>query len=269
MSTLCTRRKNISDNPEQFVFFDDGAKYNGKIIDLTEKIAGVTEGLKECKSFQSVVVIKRFDAPCDTSSIANTERLEAFLGPSRETTPPPIVRVGFQDPLVVYYSSGTTGTPKAIVHGVGPILLSSKKDGVLHRDVKPNQTALQYTTTGWIMYLGSIMHLLIGGHAILYDGSPFAPDLKVLLRVIEQQKVNILGISPRWLGELMKNRIVPKDEVDLSTLKRVTSTGMVLPDQTFEWFYDVAFPKQTQLCNFTGGTDIVSFFICNCIQDEH
>lgn len=95
---------------------------------------------------------------------------------------------------------------------------------------------------------------------MLYDGSPFIPDLTVLLRIVEQQKVTTLGISPRWMGELMKNGIVPREVADLSSLKQVTSTGMVLPDQMFEWFYDVAFPKHVMLGNMTGGTDIVSSF---------
>lgn len=233
--------------------------YNGKTIDLTEKIAGVLEGMKQCSNFEGIVVVQRFPKANDTSHIPQTERLESFLtSSSPSSSPPPIVRVGFQDPMVIYYSSGTTGTPKAIVHGVGPLLLKVPLEGVLHRDLSPDDVCLQYTTTGWIMYLASVGQMVCGSRAIFYDGSPFVPDLSVLLRVVAEQKVTLLGVNPRWLGELMKNNIVPKEVVDLSCLRAVGSTGMVLKENVFEWFYDVGFPKEVRLGNFSGGTDIVS-----------
>jgi acetoacetyl-CoA synthetase len=215
------------------------------------------EGMKSCENFEKVVVVQRFTTPYDTSKIAQTERLEDFLKASKETAPP-IVRVGFQEPVMVYYSSGTTGIPKAIVHGVGPLLLTTIKESVMHNDMSHKDIGLQYTTTGWIMWLGTINILIFGARMIAYDGSPMAPDLKVLLRIVEEQRVTKLGISPRWMGELMKNRIVPQKEADLSSLRLVGSTGMVLPDQMFEWFYDVGFPKHVHLGNISGGTDIVS-----------
>lgn len=217
------------------------------------------EGLKECSNFEKVIAIQRFaNKPYDTSKIERTERFEQFLASTWDHTPPPFTRVGFQEPMVVYYSSGTTGTPKAIVHAVGPLLMNGKKEGVLHRRMTPDDVALQYTTTGWIMYMSSIGHMILGGHALLYDGSPFQSDFKILVRLIAKHRVTKLGISPRWLGEFMKRGVAPREVADIESLKVVTCTGMVLPDQMFDWFYDVGFPKHAQLANISGGTDIVS-----------
>lgn len=216
------------------------------------------EGLQECPSFKKVVVVQRFKTPYTTGNISNTERLEKFILSKGSKQPPPLVRIGFQDPMIVYYSSGTTGIPKAIVHGVGPLLISGHKEGILHREITPDDVGLQYTTTGWIMYLSSVSKLALGARGVFYDGSPFAPDPTVLLRVAEEQGVTSLGLSPRWMTELMKRDIAPRKVADLSKLRKVISTGMVLPDQMFEWFYDVAFPKEVQLANISGGTDIVS-----------
>lgn len=105
------------------------------------------------------------------------------------------------------------------------------------------------------------MSLLPGARVILYDGSPFQPDLTTFIRLIGEQKVTKLGISPRWMTEIQKNGIKPREFTDLSNLKMVTSTGMVLSDQLFEWFYDVGFPKETHLANISGGTDIVGSMI--------
>lgn len=221
--------------------------------------------MKQCDGFESIVVVQRFDAPYDTSNIANTERFESFLSAS-PPSPPPIARVDFQDPMIVYYSSGTTGTPKAIVHSVGPLLVSMHKEAVLHRDIDHEDVGLQYTTTGWIMYLSSVGRLVFGGRTIVYDGSPFMPDRTVLLRIADEQKATGLGVSPRWLGELMKHNVVPQKVADLRSLRFVGSTGMVLKEQVFHWFYDGAFPSSVRLANFSGGTDIVSLclgvYIC-------
>ncbi|KAF4120546.1 acetoacetyl-CoA synthetase [Geosmithia morbida] len=248
----------------KLVFFDDAALYNGKKVDLRDKIAGVVQGMKQCGSFQGIVAIRRFGRPMDTTGIERTERLEDFLGKWKgqgQASAPPIVRVGFQDPAVVYYSSGTTGTPKAIVHAVGTLLINQGKESRLHHESSSDDVHLQYTTTGWIMYLSSVGHLLVGGRTILYDGSPLAPDVRVLLRIAEQQGVTMLGTSPRWMAELAKAGVVPRRDFDLSRLRLVTSTGMVLPDQMYEWFYDVAFDPKVHLSNICGGTDIAGCFV--------
>ncbi|PHH92306.1 hypothetical protein CDD83_8020 [Cordyceps sp. RAO-2017] len=262
-------QRTVQINPK-FIFFDDGALYNGKVINLCNKIAGVVDGMKECDQFSRAVVIQRFAAkPFDTSRIAKAERLEHFLQ-AATGSPPPIKRVGFQNPLAIYYSSGTTGMPKAIVHGVGPLLMGTAKEAVLHADLKPDNVALQYTTTGWIMYLVSVAMMLKGARAVLYDGSPFLPDATVLLRIAEQQHVSLLGVSPRWMTELKARNITPREAADLSRLLVVTSTGMVLPDQMFDWFYDAAFPSRVQLVNMSGGTDIAgSFTIGNPLLPVH
>jgi len=119
---------------------------------------------------------------------------------------------------------------------------------------------LQYTTTGWIMYLASLFGMIFGSRLIMYDGSPFVPKVSTLMQLTADQRVTHLGVSPRYLTELQKNNIVPRKLFDLSALQVVTSTGMVLADQVFEWFYDVAFPPKVHLGNISGGTDLAGSF---------
>lgn len=95
---------------------------------------------------------------------------------------------------------------------------------------------------------------------VLYDGNPFLPNLETFIHLTSHLRVTHLGISPRYLQELQKASIIPRQVADLSALRVVTSTGMVLSDQLFEWFYDVAFPKHVQLENISGGTDIAGAF---------
>lgn len=235
---------------------DDFAIYNGKKVDLRQKMTEISEGMREVSGFVGMVSMPRFKEPVDISAVPRTQTLSQFVSKAK-ANPPEFVQCAFHDPFFIAYSSGTTGTPKCIVHSVGGAMLSSAKEMKLHGEINKDTVALQYTTTGWIMYFGSIMNLLPGARVVLYDGSPMQPDLKTFVRLIGEQKVTKLGTSPRWMNELQTNGIVPKDVTDLSSLKLVSSTGMVLSDQLFEWFYDVGFPKHVHLANIAGGTDIV------------
>jgi acetoacetyl-CoA synthetase len=240
---------------------DDAALYNGKVVDLREKMAEVVDGLSGCSDFEGVVSIRRFAEARDISHVPKAETWESFLSAADKKAPlPEFARVAFHEPFLICYSSGTTGNPKAIVHSVGGVLVNYFKEGRLHEGLGPDSVTLQYTTTGWIMYLANVCVLLCGGRTVFYDGSPFQPDATILIRVAAEQKVTKLGISPRWLFEVSKAGLRPRDMVDLSHLQTVTCTGMVLSDQLFEWFYDVGFPASVHLGNISGGTDIAGCF---------
>jgi len=257
-----------------WLFMDDAAVYNGKEVDLREKLAAAAAGLREgCPSFCGVVVVPRFEgmvrqgtvgaarAALGGSGSAAAMTWDAFLsaagGP--DSPPPPFARIPFGDPFLICYSSGTTGTPKAIVHTVGGCMLNYYKEAALHEELGPDSVTLQFTTVGWIMYVANVGTLLLGARAVMYDGSPFQPDATMLIRLVADQKVTKLGTSPRWMTELVRAGIAPRDVADMSSLKVVTSTGMVLSDELQHWFYDAAFPSHVHLGNLSGGTDIVRF----------
>ncbi|KUL90913.1 hypothetical protein ZTR_00760 [Talaromyces verruculosus] len=242
------------------VFMDDAAVYKGEIVDLRGKMTEVVNGIKETSEFKGAIALPRLRGqPRDISAVPRTQTLKDFLSkaPSDKLE---FVRVGFRDPFLIVYSSGTTGQPKCIVHSTGGVLINSAKESILHRDMNSNSVMLQYTTTGWIMYLTSVASLLTGSKVILYDGSPFAPDAGFLIRLAGEQRVTHFGISPRYLQELRKQKIQPRKIADLSNLYIVSSTGMVLADSLFEWFYDEGFPAHAHLGNISGGTDIAACF---------
>lgn len=249
----------------RWIFVDDWAVYNGKTIDIRPKMQEIVDGMTaaKAKGFEGVVSMPRFpDSPADVSSVRGAQSLASFLSRAGGNSDLPFEKVEFSAPFLIVYSSGTTGHPKCIVHGVGPVLISGQKEGKLHRDTGPSTVNLQYTTTGWIMYLMSAMALQHGARSILYDGSPFLPDLKAFVRLVGEQKVTDLGISPRYLQTLASASppVIPKNIADLSHLRRVSSTGMVLPDSLFNWFYDEGFPPTVQLANISGGTDLAACF---------
>lgn len=132
-----------------FVFIDDWAVYNGKTIDLRPKIKEIVEGMAGVKEFKEVVTQPRFPGnPASLEGVPRTVTLEEFVKASKENKDLIFERVAFRDPFLIVYSSGTTGVPKCIVHSTGGVLISVTKEGKLHREMKPDNVVLQYTTVG-------------------------------------------------------------------------------------------------------------------------
>lgn len=154
--------------------------------------------MQDCSQFREIVAVPRFNQPRDVASIPRTDAWANFMSAASSEVPA-FYQCAFDDPFLIVFSSGTTGTPKAIVHGVGNIILALVKEGRLHEGSNEDTVGLQFTTTSWIMYLANIGQLLFGARAVMYDGSPFHPDMTTFITIISQQKVTKLGTSPRWM----------------------------------------------------------------------
>ncbi|KAK5064871.1 hypothetical protein LTR84_000705 [Exophiala bonariae] len=161
-------------------------------------------------------------------------------------------------PLVIVYSSGTTGEPKCIVSPHISIL-NYKKIALLHNSLGPDSTVFQYSSTSWILWNVMNGHLSVGAKVICYDGGALYPDPSTLLQICATFKATYWGTSPRYLLELEQSSISPS-AFDLSGLRLVTTTGATLTGEQFQWFYS-AFPKTIHLSSVAGGTDIASSWV--------
>ena len=108
----------------------------------------------------------------------------------------------------------------------------------LHVDVRPGDRLLWYTTTGWMMWNFLVGALLVGGTAVLYDGSPDHPDLDTLWALAETAAVTHLGASAGFLMACRKAGLTPGATHDLQALRTIGSTGSPLPADGYSWVYE-------------------------------
>ena len=235
------------------LFTADGYFYAGKTVDSIGPIRGVLERLT---SVERVVVVPYVDPAPDLGRLPNAQSFADF---GRADAPLEFTRLPFDSPLYILYSSGTTGVPKCIVHGVGGTLLQHRKEHLLHADLKPDDRLFFFTTCGWMMWNWLASGLGTGCTLVLYEGSPFAPDRDVLWRMAERERVTHFGTSPKYLAALEKDGGAPGAGFDLSALRSVISTGSPLAPEQYDFVHERV-KRDVQLASISGGTDIISCF---------
>jgi acetoacetyl-CoA synthetase len=166
-------------------------------------------------------------------------------------------RLPFDHPLWVMFSSGTTGPPKAMVHGAGGSLLEHVKEHRLHGDLGSGDTLYFHTTTAWMMWNWQLSALAVGAHVVLYDGPVAGPE--TLWELVADHGVTVFGTSPAYLQLCQDDDYRPREVLDLGRLRAVLSTGAVLHPWQFDWVADAV--GEMPLQSISGGTDIVGCFV--------
>jgi acetoacetyl-CoA synthetase len=232
----------------------DGYRYNGKAIDVRQKLAEITGRLA---GLERVVMVPFLEPAPKPGPLGAAVPLDDFV--VQDPGPIPFAQLPFDHPIYILYSSGTTGVPKAIVHGAGGTLLQHLKELLLHTDLKPEDRIFYFTTCGWMMWNWQTSALATGATLVAYDGSPFYPDGNRLFDLVEEDRISIFGTSAKYIDAVKKAGLEPGGTHDLSALRAILSTGSPLVPESFDFVYR-SIKEDLHLASISGGTDIVSCF---------
>ena len=242
--------------PKVFICVD-AYLYNGKVFNCLEKNQSI---ILKLPSIERTILVRYVDDKPINITLKNSTNFDDIV--NTDESPDLIFeRFKFNDPLYILFSSGTTGVPKCIVHGVGGTLIQHKKEHNLHCDIKEGERVFYFSTCGWMMWNWLISGLASGATLMLYDGSPVLKNNEnILFDYADQEKFNIMGISAKFLDTCRKLELNPMNSHNLSSLRMMLSTGSVLNSDCFDYVYE-KIKSSVCLSSISGGTDIVSCFV--------
>jgi acetoacetyl-CoA synthetase len=235
----------------KLLFAVAGYRYGDKSVDRRDQLDTIRAAIADIEQVVNVPYLPGVD-------VANAIDW-ADLVDSSAQSPAEVAceKVPFDHPLYVLFSSGTSGLPKAIVHGHGGVLLEHSKAIGLHHDVRAGDRFFWYSTTGWMLWNFDLSVLLRGAAMISFDGNPLWPNAMAMWQLAAEEQATFFGNSAPFHTTCRNRGLTPSAECDLSAIRGIGSTGAPLPEEVHLWLAE-QFAEEVVIASVSGGTDVCS-----------
>jgi acetoacetyl-CoA synthetase len=240
----------------KLLFAADGYVYGGKRINRMDALKVIVDGLP---SITRTVVVPYAGRHLPIDGIRGAVTWAEFIE-DHQVHEIPFVRLPFDHPIYILFSSGTTGAPKCIVHGAGGTLLQHLKEHQLHCDMRAGDRVFYFTTCGWMMWNWLVTALASQATILLYDGSPMLKNGNILFDYADAEAMTLFGTSAKFIDTLAKRELRPQSTHRLAALRTMTSTGSPLAPAAFAYVYRNV-KSDLHLASISGGTDLISCFV--------
>jgi acetyl-CoA synthetase len=176
----------------------------------------------------------------------------------------PAVELDSEHPYLLAYTSGTTGRPKGALHVHGGFLVSIARETAYQADIRRGDRVFFSTDMGWIMGPWTVVGAGALGATVVYmEGAPDWPDDR-LWRIVEEEHVTMLGVSPTLVRAL---RGKGEPQADMSSLRAITTTGEPWNRDPYMWLFERVGGGRVPIVNISGGTEVGACFLTTCITE--
>jgi acetyl-CoA synthetase len=169
------------------------------------------------------------------------------------------LEVDSEHPYLLTYTSGTTGKPKGVVHVQGGFLVSITREVAYQADVHEGDVVHFATDMGWIMGPWTVVGVgALGATIVFAEGAPDFPTPDRLWRIVEQERVTSLGLSPTLTRSLLPHG---DPTSDLSSLRTFVTTGEPWNPEPYRWLFEDVGGSRVPIINCSGGTEVGACFL--------